>query len=57
MTAGSSGGPGLAGFSPATGTGTITSVISFKYSTDTQVLYGAPLGPIAQSLYTTAQHA
>jgi V8-like Glu-specific endopeptidase len=57
MTEGSSGGPWLAGFSPATGTGTITSVSSFKYSTDSQILYGTPFGSVAQSLYMTAQNA
>ncbi len=57
MTEGSSGGPWLAGFNPATGTGTITSVSSFKYSTDAQVLYGTPFGSVAQSLYTAAQNA
>jgi V8-like Glu-specific endopeptidase len=54
MTAGSSGGPWLDGFSPATGTGTITAVSSFKYSTNSKVLYGTPLGPAAQQLYAAA---
>jgi V8-like Glu-specific endopeptidase len=54
MTAGSSGGPWLAGFSPATGTGTIVSVSSFKYSNNNQLLYGAPLGSAAQQLYQSA---
>ena len=48
LTAGSSGGPWLSGFDPVTGTGTITSVSSFKYSTDPSTLYGPPLGAVAQ---------
>jgi V8-like Glu-specific endopeptidase len=55
MTAGSSGGPWLAGFDPATGTGIITSVSSFKYSTNDQILYGTPFGPVAQELYEAAE--
>jgi V8-like Glu-specific endopeptidase len=54
MTAGSSGGPWLAGFSPAAGTGTIVSVSSFKYSNNDQLLYGTPLGSAAQQLYQSA---
>ena len=54
MTAGSSGGPWLDGFSPATGTGTITAVSSFKYSTNARILYGTPLGSVAQALYQAA---
>ena len=55
MTAGSSGGPWLSGFDPVTGAGTITSVSSFKYSTDRSTLYGPPLGAAAQALYEDAQ--
>ena len=44
LTAGSSGGPWLSGFDPVTGRGTITSVSSFKYSTDPSTLYGAAAG-------------
>ena len=54
MTAGSSGGPWLSGFSPAAGTGIIASVSSFKYSTDSKILYGPPLGATAQALYQAA---
>jgi V8-like Glu-specific endopeptidase len=54
MTAGSSGGPWLSGFSPAAGTGIIASVSSFKYSNDSQILYGPPLGATAQALYQAA---
>ncbi len=56
LTAGSSGGPWLSGFDPATGMGTITSVSSFKYSTDPSTLYGAPLGVVARALFNRAQH-
>ncbi|HEY3955570.1 MAG TPA: serine protease [Streptosporangiaceae bacterium] len=55
MTAGSSGGPWLDGFSPAAGTGTITGVSSFKYSTNSRILYGTPLGSVAQQLYQAAE--
>jgi V8-like Glu-specific endopeptidase len=55
MTAGSSGGPWLSGFNPATGTGTITAVSSFKYSTNNEILYGTPLGTTAETLYQAAQ--
>lgn len=57
LTAGSSGGPWLASFDPVTGTGTITAVSSFKYSNNNQLLYGAPLGTTAQSLYQAAETA
>ena len=55
MTAGSSGGPWLDGFRPAAGTGTIAAVSSFKYSTNARILYGTPLGAVAQSLYQAAE--
>jgi V8-like Glu-specific endopeptidase len=55
LTAGTSGGPWLSGFNPAAGTGVITSVSSFKYSTSAQILYGTPLGSTARSLYESAQ--
>ena len=57
MTEGDSGGPSLSGFDPATGTGTITAVASFKYSNDDHTLYTAKLGAVAQALYSQAQHA
>jgi hypothetical protein len=56
MTEGDSGGPWLSGFDPATGTGTITGVSSFKYSGQTRTLYSANLGQVAQALYTRAEH-
>ncbi|MGC5016096.1 trypsin-like serine peptidase [Streptosporangium sp. DT93] len=54
MTAGSSGGPWLAGFDPATGRGTIVSVSSFKYSDDRRTMYGPYFGTTARNLYTVA---
>jgi V8-like Glu-specific endopeptidase len=55
MTQGSSGGPWLAWFGKAAGTGTIVSVSSFKYSTNNRILYGTPFGSVAQQLYQAAQ--
>ncbi|HEY2442280.1 MAG TPA: trypsin-like serine protease [Streptosporangiaceae bacterium] len=55
LTAGTSGGPWLSGFDQATGTGTITSVSSFKYSNDDLTLYGPELGSSARALYHAAQ--
>ncbi|SEL62853.1 trypsin-like serine peptidase [Nonomuraea pusilla] len=57
MTAGSSGGPWLTGFDPATGQGTITSLSSFKYSDDHRTMYGPYLGDTAKALYQAAQDA
>jgi V8-like Glu-specific endopeptidase len=55
MTAGSSGGPWLSGFNQAAGTGIIASVSSFKYSTNSQILYGPALGSAAEALYQAAE--
>ena len=57
MTEGASGGPWLSGFDASSGSGTITSVSSFKYSDGSPVLYGPPLGPEAAVLYRQAEHA
>ena len=57
MTAGSSGGPWLSGFDPATGTGKITSLSSFKYSDDQRTMYGPYFGDAAKALFDTAQRA
>jgi V8-like Glu-specific endopeptidase len=57
LTAGSSGGPWLSDFDPASGTGTITSVSSFKYDTDEATLYGPRLGALARVLFNQAQHS
>ncbi|MFI6395982.1 trypsin-like serine peptidase [Nonomuraea sp. NPDC050547] len=57
MTAGSSGGPWLTRFDPATGKGTVTSVSSFKYSDDQGTMYGPYFGDSARALFTTAQNA
>jgi hypothetical protein len=54
MTAGDSGGPWLAGFSPRTGTGRVYAVTAYKMSSDLRVLYGAVLGPQARALYLKA---
>jgi V8-like Glu-specific endopeptidase len=54
MTAGDSGGPWLAGLSPATGSGTVVAVSTYKVSGDPRVLYGAVLGPQARALYERA---
>jgi V8-like Glu-specific endopeptidase len=54
MTAGDSGGPWLAGFSPRTGSGTIAAVSTYKVSGNARVLYGAVLGPQARALYQRA---
>jgi V8-like Glu-specific endopeptidase len=54
MTAGDSGGPWLAGFSPRSGTGRVAAVSTYKISDDMRVLYGAVLGPRARALYELA---
>jgi V8-like Glu-specific endopeptidase len=54
MTAGDSGGPWLAGFSPRAGTGTITAVTAYKLSGNLRTLYGTVLGPSARALYLSA---
>ncbi|WP_344101033.1 trypsin-like serine peptidase [Nocardiopsis rhodophaea] len=55
MTRGSSGGPWLADFDPATGIGTLVSVISFKYVADPSTQYGPRLGAEARRLYQRAR--
>ncbi|GAA3038824.1 hypothetical protein [Streptosporangium longisporum] len=57
MTAGSSGGPWLAGFDASTGRGTIVSVSSFKYSDDRRTMYGPYFGGSARDLYVAAGRA
>jgi hypothetical protein len=57
ITGGASGGPWLSGFNAGTGTGTITSVTSFKYDNGNAVIYGPTLGSAAQSLYEQAERA
>jgi V8-like Glu-specific endopeptidase len=54
MTAGDSGGPWLAGFSPRSGLGTVVAVTTYKVSDNLRVLYGAVLGPQARVLYERA---
>ncbi|HEY7483693.1 MAG TPA: trypsin-like peptidase domain-containing protein [Streptosporangiaceae bacterium] len=55
MTQGSSGGPWLTDFDPATGAGTFTSVSSFKYADDSGTMYGPYFGDAVRSLYDKAQ--
>lgn len=54
MTAGDSGGPWFAGFSPRTGTGTIVAITTYKISDNPRVLYATVLGPAARVLYQEA---
>lgn len=54
MTQGSSGGPWFTGFDTATGRGTISSVVSFKYANDRHTQYGPRLGAEAEKLYDRA---
>ena len=54
MTAGDSGGPWLAGFSPRSGAGRVFAVSTYKLSGDLRVLYGAVLGPQARAAYLRA---
>jgi V8-like Glu-specific endopeptidase len=54
MTAGDSGGPWLAGFSPRAGSGRVFAVSTYKLSSNLRVLYGAVLGPEARALYARA---
>ncbi|MFD0802827.1 trypsin-like serine peptidase, partial [Streptomonospora algeriensis] len=55
MTEGSSGGPWLSGFDEESGTGTVVSVISFRYADDTRTHYGPHLGGAARKLFERAQ--
>jgi V8-like Glu-specific endopeptidase len=54
MTAGDSGGPWLASFSPRSGSGPVVAVSTYKVSDNLRVLYGAVLGPQARALYERA---
>jgi hypothetical protein len=54
MTAGDSGGPWFARFSPRTGTGTIVAVTTYKFSGKSSPLYGTLLGRDARDLYNEA---
>ena len=57
LTEGSSGGPWLSRFDTETGTGTITSVNTFKYADDQSTMYGPYFGAAIHQLYNEAQHA
>ncbi|GAA2574797.1 hypothetical protein SMC26_44920 [Actinomadura fulvescens] len=56
LTRGASGGPWLSGFDPATGTGVVTSVSSFKFADDRGTMYGPRFGDPVRRLYQRAQH-
>ncbi|WP_017538919.1 trypsin-like serine peptidase [Nocardiopsis halophila] len=55
MTEGSSGGPWLAGFDADSGRGTVVSVISFKYASESGVQYGPVLGSSEHRVFDEAQ--
>lgn len=60
MTGGSSGGPWFADFNPATGTGTLTSLNSFKYRGNPSIgkyMFGPYFDGYTQATYTAAQAA
>lgn len=57
MAEGASGGPWLARFDSATGTGVVMSVNSFKYADDPGTMYGPFFGPAVRRLYERAQRA
>lgn len=57
MTEGSSGGPWLSNFNTSTGAGTVTSVNSFGYSDNPNVMYGPYFDNSIRDLYNTAQKA
>ena len=57
MTGGASGGPWFLSFSESTGTGTLNSVNSFKYSFSTKYMFGPYFGTDALNLYNAAQSA
>ncbi len=55
MSGGSSGGPWITDLDPRTGSGTVTSVVSFAYEGDTSTLFGPVLGPGARAAYDAAR--
>ncbi len=55
LTQGSSGGPWVADFDAATGTGTVTSISSFKYADAEDVMYGPYFGDAIRKLYERAE--
>lgn len=57
MTEGASGGPWLRSFHTSTGTGTMMSVTSFKYSDDAETMYGPYFGAQARAVYNKAAGA
>ncbi|MFI0450587.1 trypsin-like serine peptidase [Actinomadura sp. 6N118] len=57
LTRGASGGPWLSGFDPATGTGVVTSVSSFKFADDHGTMYGPRFGDAVRRIYERAQNS
>ncbi|WP_234336097.1 trypsin-like serine peptidase [Streptomyces sp. NRRL S-1022] len=57
MSGGSSGGPWLADFDAATGTGVLVSVNSQLDSLQPSEMYGPVLGTVAKAVYTQAEHS
>ena len=55
MSGGSSGGPWISALDAATGTGTVTSVVSFSYDEAPDVLYGPLFGGVVKAEYDKAQ--
>lgn len=57
MTGGSSGGPWLTSFDPATGTGTLTSVNSYTYRSVKNVMHGPKFDTNTEAVYEAADAA
>jgi hypothetical protein len=57
MTDGSSGGPWLSKFDPATGTGVLTSVNSFGYDGMPDVMWGPYLDDTIHDVFAKAQRS
>jgi hypothetical protein len=54
MTGGASGGPWMSAFAPSTNTGALSSVNSYKYSTDTSKMYGPKFDQRTRSTFNWA---
>jgi hypothetical protein len=57
LTGGSSGGPWLTSFAPSTGNGTLTSLNSYTYSFQRNVMHGPKFGTATQAVYNAANGA